>query len=512
MPPLTAFAKTVMASTRFSAYIFSMDSDQTGTGRKHLSWPAGRLAGFFLLFAGLLLAISGKALSQEDESAPQAGLALVLTIDGAIGPAGADYIVTGIEEAKTRGAKAVIIQMDTPGGLDTSMRDIIRAILASPVPVLTYVSPSGARAASAGTYILYASHIAAMAPGTNLGAATPVSIGGGGLPLPGGGQPDKEPGKDPQDTPKEEDGAAAGDPMKAKMVNDAVAYIRSLAEMRGRNGEWAEKAVREAASLSADAAFSKNVIDIKARSLTDLLDQAHGRTVRLGEREAVLDTQNLTPEPLDPDWRHEFLATITSPNVALILMMIGIYGIIFEFMNPGAIYPGTIGAICLFLALYAFAALPINIVGIGLILLGIALIGAEAVSPSFGALGIGGTIAVVLGATILFDTDAPGFTVSWHVLAGIAVTTLGFTYLAAHLAVTSFRRKAVTGAEEMIGASATVTDWDGDSGHVHTHGERWRARGPATLKTGDPVTIEALDGLTLEVAPAPSENGSGQTR
>lgn len=500
-----------MARAAFSAYIFPMDRYQTRTGWNRVPGSTARLAGFFLFFAGLLLAITGNAFSQEEESAPQAGLALVLTINGAIGPASADYIISGLEEARDRGAKAIIIQMDTPGGLDTSMRDMIRAILASPVPVLTYVSPSGARAASAGTYILYASHIAAMAPGTNLGAATPVSIGGGGLPLPGGGQPDKEPGKDPQEAQKEED-AAAGDPMKAKMVNDAVAYIRSLAELRGRNGEWAEKAVREAASLSADAAFSKNVIDIKARSLTDLLDQAHGRAVRLGERETVLDTQNLTPETLDPDWRHELLATITSPNVALILMMIGIYGIIFEFMNPGAIYPGTIGAISLFLALYAFAALPINIVGIGLILLGIALIGAEAVSPSFGALGIGGTIAVVLGATILIDTDAPGFAISWQVLAGIAVTTLGFTYLAAHLAVTSHRRKVVTGQEEMIGAHASVTDWDGESGHVHTHGERWRARGPAALKAGDPVIIEALDGLTLQVAPATSENGSDQAR
>jgi len=457
-----------------------------------------RLVALFSMFLGSFLLIAGSAWELSAQGEEASGTALVLHIEGAIGPATSDYIATGLETARARGAKAVILQMDTPGGLDTSMREIIRAILDSSVPVLSYVSPSGARAASAGTYILYASHISAMAPGTNLGAATPVSVGGGGLPMPGGGQDKPEAGKDGSE---EKEDAGSGDAMKAKMVNDAVAYIRSLAEMRGRNADWAEKAVREAASLPSSEALKENVIDIQAASIPDLLDQAHGRTVRLGGEEVTLATRGLTREDLAPDWRNELLGLITSPNVALILMMIGIYGIIFEFMNPGAIYPGTAGAICLMLALYAFAALPVNVAGAGLILLGMVLIAGEAFSPSFGALGIGGTIALLIGATILIDTDAPGFQVSWYVLAGIAVTTLGFTYLVAHLAVSSFRQHVTTGKEEMEGMSATVLDWENGRGFVHAHSERWRAVSDAPLEAGDTVTIDEIDGLTLHVSP-----------
>lgn len=459
-----------------------------------------RLVALVCLCLGSFLLIAGGAWElRAQEEAPAAGLALVLHIEGAIGPATSDYITTGLETARERGAKAVILQMDTPGGLDTSMREIIRAILESSVPVLSYVSPSGARAASAGTYILYASHISAMAPGTNLGAATPVSVGGGGLPMPGGGQDKPESGEETEEDGSDE--AGSGDAMKAKMVNDAVAYIRALAEMRGRNAEWAEKAVREAASLPSSEALKENVIDIQAANINDLLAQADGRTVQLSGNEVTLATKGLSTEDLTPDWRNELLGLLTSPNVALILMMIGIYGIIFEFMNPGAIYPGTAGAICLMLALYAFAALPVNVAGAGLILLGMVLIAGEAFSPSFGALGIGGTIALLIGATILIDTDAPGFQVSWYVLAGIAVTTLGFTYLVAHLAIASFRQRVTTGKEEMEGMSATVLDWENGRGFVHAHSERWRAVSDAPLEAGDTVTIDEIDGLTLHVSP-----------
>ena len=413
-------------------------------------------------------------------------------MQGAIGPATSDYIVRGLEQAAAERAPLVVIEMDTPGGLDSAMRDIIREILRSPVPVVTYVSPSGGRAASAGTYILYASHVAAMAPGTNLGAATPVQIGGGGNPL---SPPRDEEEKDKATTPKAEDAS------QAKARNDAIAYIRSLAELRGRDADWAEAAVRTAASLSASAALERNVIDLVARDADDLLEQLHGRTVVAGGKEITLDTRNLVLAEVAPDWRARFLGTITDPNVALILMMIGVYGLLFEFMNPGALYPGTIGAICLLTGLYAFAVLPVNYAGLALILLGIVLMAAEAFSPSFGILGIGGFVAFVLGAAILIDTDVPQFRIAWPVLGAVALASLAMTVVIARLALVSHRREVVSGREEMVGAEGTVLDWKDGAGHVFVHSERWRARGPGGLAVGAPVRVTALDGLTLVVEP-----------
>ncbi|WP_202909592.1 NfeD family protein [Alkalilacustris brevis] len=512
------------------------------TGRRAGQWlrRPGRLLARML--ALLALVLGGFGLAAQD-SAPAQNPALVLTVDGAISPASADYIIRGIREGAERGAPLVILRMDTPGGLDTSMRDIIREILSSPVPVATYVTPSGARAASAGTYILYASHVAAMAPATNLGAATPIAIGGGG----GGGEQDEE--SDPRGLPfslgaeaqtdengeadtnggangtanaddteqpdsrddaateREEDtGSTAGNGVspplsasEAKAINDAVAYIRGLAELRDRNADWAERAVRQAESLSSREAAEMGVIDFVAENLDDLLRQADGMTVKVGEAETTLQTAGLDYEFLEPDWRTAILSVITNPNVALILMLVGIYGIIFEFLNPGVLVPGTVGAISLLLGLYSLALLPLNYAGVLLILLGLALIVAEAFAPSFGILGIGGTVALVVGAVMLVDTDVPGVAVSMPLIAAVAVMGLILTLIIARLATGAFRARVVTGQEELVGAQGRVLEWSGTTGFVWLHGERWKSEGPEGLAPGETVRVAQVSGLVLRV-------------
>lgn len=443
---------------------------------------------FLCVFFGMMQPLAHAERQAVEREVP------VLSIEGAIGPATADYVANGIVSAAEAGAPMVVIRMDTPGGLDTSMREIIRAIVNAPIPVVTYVSPSGGRAASAGAFILTASHVAAMAPGTNVGAATPVQLGAPAAPAPEPkGEDNNKAGADKSTEPK------AGSASEAKALNDAIAYIRSLAEMRGRNADWAEAAVRDAASLSAQAALAKNVIDIVARDSKDLLVQLDGRSVKLGGGEVRLDTSNVVLSEVEPNWRTRLLSVITNPNIALILMMIGTYGLLFEFMNPGALYPGTIGAICLLVGLYALSVLPVNYAGIALILLGMALMAAEAFAPSFGILGIGGVIAFALGAAIMFDTDVPEFRIALPVLGAVAVASLCATLLTTRLALKSRHAKVVSGREEMIGASARIVDWEGTSGHVHTHGERWRASGAGELHTGQLVRVVGLDGLTLTV-------------
>lgn len=436
----------------------------------------------------LLASIAGAILLSVAPAAAKAAPApgptpiILLNLEGAVGPATADYVTKTLHKAAERKAPLVILRMDTPGGLDTSMRAIIRAILGSPVPVATYVAPSGARAASAGTFILYASHVAAMAPGTNTGAATPVQIGGI-TPSPDGKQPKK-----------------TSDPMEAKATNDAVGFIRSLAELHGRNASWAEKAVRQAASLSASAALKAHVIDIEARDMTDLLHKLQGRTVRLGGAAAKIDLAGRSIEEIKPDWRTRLLATITDPNVALILMMIGIYGLFFEFVNPGSFLPGTLGAICLLTGLYAFAALPVNFAGVALILLGIGLLVAEAFLFSHGILGIGGVVAFALGAAMLIDADTPDFRISWSLIAGLAIATTAFMLLLIRTAMRARKRKIVSGPEEMTGARGVVQDWSVGKGHVFVHGERWSAIGQGDFAQGQPIRIIGLSGLTIEVA------------
>ena len=456
---------------------------------------------YFLAFGfGLLLAVSG-ANAADDQVTRNAAVAI--EIDGAIGPANADYVSRSLEAAAQRGAPIVILEIDTPGGLDASMRDINRAILASKVPVVAYVHPSGARAASAGTYILYASHIAAMTPGTNLGAATPVPIGGG-LPFSDRDGDKAKNGSDEKQQAEEkgqDSTAGTSQAMKAKAVNDAVAYIRSLAELRGRNADWAEKAVRQAESLSANDALDGNVVDIIATNIDDLLAQTDGRRVKINTQEVTLNTKDLSTEYIEPDWRTRLLSTITNPNVALVLMLIGVYGLIFEFINPGALIPGIIGAICLLLGLYALALLPINYAGIGLIMLGIGLMVAEAFAPSFGALGIGGAAAFVIGAAIVIDTEAPEYQISWTLIGTMAVTSLVLAAVVTRLAISSYRRQVATGIEQMSGVLGEVTDWHGGRGHVIAHGERWKALSEAPLSPGQPVRVTGVEGLVLRVEP-----------
>lgn len=410
-----------------------------------------------------------------------------LTINDAIGPATSDYVSQSIETASLEKATLIVILMDTPGGLDSAMRSIIKDISNSSVPIAVYVAPSGARAASAGTYILYASHIAAMAPGTNLGAATPVQIGIS--------PSDFKKNKDKADKSGIDDKSA----MQQKIINDAVAYIRGLAQLRGRNQEWAEKAVREAASLTALDALKINVIDILATDTADLLKQIDGREILVKGHKHRLKTAGLTVKEINPDWRSRLLSVITNPNIAYILMLIGIYGLILEFYNPGAIVPGTIGAICLLLAMYAFQLLPINYAGMGLILLGIALMVGEAFEPSFGMLGIGGVIAFVIGSIILMDTDAPGFGIDISVIATFAVTSVIFLVFVVGMAMKARRRPVVSGMEELLGSEALVIEDFEQKGRVNIHSENWNALCDTPLRKGQFVKVIGIDGLTLQV-------------
>ncbi len=460
---------------------------------------AGRVTWRLAWLMALILGLVGLSLQAQDDGS--AGHAHVLQLDGAVSPATADYLIRGIETAAEEGAGLVIVQMDTPGGLVTSTRDINRAILNSPVPVATFVSPSGARAASAGTFIMYASHLAVMAPGTSVGAATPVSLGGGG----GGGLPfQDDPAADEEDANgNDENGAedsAPADAGEAKALNDAVSQIRSLAEIHGRNADWAERAVRDAATLTASAAVEENVADFTARDLTELLDRAHGRTVQLDGEAFVLDTENLSIVMLEPDWRTQLLSIIADPNVALFLMIIGFYGIVFELLNPGALVPGTIGGISLILGLFALSILPFNLAGLALIGLGLLLVVAEAFSPSFGILGIGGTVAIVTGGLFLFDSDVPGLEPSLPALAALAVASLAFSLLIARLGYVVHRRRVVTGASDLVGTQATVQDWEATKGHVFVHGERWHARADETFAKHDEVIVTGVHGLVLTVA------------
>jgi membrane-bound serine protease (ClpP class) len=455
--------------------------------------------------AALLLGLPATLVAKTVVAPTASRSAVVLDIRDAIGPATSRYFIQTLQAATRRNAALVVMQLDTPGGLDTAMRDMVQAILASPVPVVVFVAPSGARAASAGTFLLYASHVAAMAPATNLGAATPISIiGGGGGSGSGsgssggaGGADNKGAGDNSKDT-----SAANGTALEHKAINDAVAYLRSLAELRHRNADWAELAVRQAASLSASEALKQHVVDVIATDLTDLLSQLDGRKLTTVIGEVTLATRSLQLVYEKPDWRVQLLSVLTNPNVAYLLLLIGIYGLLLEGYNPGAVLPGTAGAIALLLALYSFQILSVNYAGLALILLGVGLLATEAIVHSFGALGIGGVIAFVMGSIMLLDREVPGFAIARPLIAAMGLVSAVFALGIVTFALRSRLRPVVTGVELLRNETAIAVADFADSGLVQVRGELWQAVSAAPVSIGQRLRILQVDGLTLHVGPA----------
>jgi membrane-bound serine protease (ClpP class) len=441
-------------------------------------------------YSRYLLLISSLVLALFMPTAWADGKAYVVDVDGAIGPVSQDLITRAIDDAETDSATMVVLLMNTPGGLDHSMRKIIAAILDSEIPVVSYVYPPGSRAASAGTYILYASHVAAMSPATNLGAATPVQLGG--LPeMPAAPNPAAQEGE--AEMPVQENRTS----MEKKIINDASAYIKGLAKLRHRNEEWAVKAVREGVSLTAEEALEMSVIDLMADSVADLFKQLHGRTINLKDRSVTLDTQALIIERIKPDWRSQLLSVITDPNIAYILMLVGIYGLVIEFSNPGAIFPGVIGSICLLLALYAFQVLPINYAGLALVGIGLGFIVSEIFVTSGGILGIGGVVAFVIGSIILFDDKY--LAVSLPLIGGVAAIAAGFLLWIIRRLSTIRHKQVVSGLEYLIGQVAEVThDFTGE-GRVRVEGESWLAESTVPLTAGQKVRIKGVQHLVLKV-------------
>ena len=446
-----------------------------------------------------------------------ANTVVVLEIDGGIGVATSEYLSSGIEHAEAVNAELIILNMDTPGGLVSPMRDMVQVILGSSVPVVTYVTPSGARADSAGTYILLASHVAAMAPTTHLGAATPVSLGGGdATPDEFSDDPDpaKESGEDASDEEPGPSGSQRGSAMERKVLNDAIAYIRTLAERYDRNADWAEDAVRNAATLTAREALAINVIEIIAEDQADLLRQLDGFEVTVNSETVALATEDVDIELFEPDWRIKILSVISNPEIVLLLGMIGLYGLMYEGWNPGAIVPGVVGVICLLVAAYALQILPVNYAGLALIIVGLALMTAEAFAPSFGALGLGGIVAFVFGAIMMFDSDIPGYGISITFVLSIAVAAALLLIWMVTFILKLRRRGAVSGSDSIIGGVGTaLVDFNSEGeGQVWLESEAWSARSDVAIEKDQRIVVTAMDGLTLEVTPAPAVEKTQQTQ
>lgn len=455
-----------------------MKKRQRTTGRRSL---------FSAFVATLALGFLGSAADTH------AATIVELDVEGGIGVATADYINSGLEKAAEDGAELVVIKIDTPGGLVKPTREIIQDILASSVPVAVYVTPAGARADSAGTYILLAAHVAAMTPTTHIGAATPVALGGGGSP---------------QDDPEQPDPASATD---LKVLNDAVAYMRSLAERHGRNADWAEKAVTEAATATAEEALELNVIDVIAKDRDELLTLIDGREVTVNDETRTLSTAVATVVAFEPDWRIRLLTIISNPEIVLLLGLIGVYGLMYEGLNPGAIVPGVVGAICLLLAAYALQVMPVNYVGLALIIVGLGLIVAEAYAPSFGALGIGGIAAFVFGAIIMFDSDIPGFGISVAFVLGIAIVFAALLIWLLSYLIRLRRRGGVSGTDSIIGGTGTALGDFSDDGRVWLEGEAWHARSAVPIHKDDEVVVRRMDGLVLVVEPVEPTTAESKT-
>lgn len=463
---------------------------EIGDRRKRWRTPVPALFGCAAGFLAAVLLLATVSNGQEGRAGDRP--ALLIDITGAIGFVSAAHLARAAEQAGRQAAPVLVVRMDTPGGLLSSTREMIHTVLASRVPVVMYVAPNGSRAASAGTYLLYAAHVAAMAPSTHMGAATPIALSPG---LPGSPPAKPSPGSDKQ--PDTDPSAVSA----RKSVNDAVAYIRSLAEMRGRNADWAEKAVREAATLTASAALKERVIDVIAKDVDDLLAQIDGRTVATVAGDVRLETRGRKIVTIDPDWKMKVMSVIADPNIALILLMIGIYGVLFEFWSPGSLAPGVVGGICLIVALTALAVLPVNYAGFALLVFGIALMVAEAFTPSFGIAGLGGIVAFALGALFLFDpqqSDVP-IAVSWQVVAGLTVLSAAFFAGILGLAVRARRRPVRIGEGDLVGRTGAIVRWVDGSGLVQVAGELWEARSGQTLARGQKVRIVSRTGLTLSV-------------
>lgn len=460
--------------------------------RLRRSFLAAALAALAALALGLALLGTTAA---QDNAAPKV---LVIDVTGVIGVATTLLVEKGMDQARREKAAVVILRLDTPGGLVSSTREIVQATLASPVPVVGFVAPSGAHAASAGTYILAATHVAAMAPGTQIGAATPIQLG----PPPGSPNP-LAPRNDEDEKSKKAE-QEQKDAADQKALNDAIAFIKSLAEMRGRNVAWFEKAVREAATLTPDEALRDRVIEIIAADIPDLVAKLEGRTITIAGNEHKLALKDLPVVHVDAGWRIGLLGAIADPNVAFILLMIGVYGILFEFWNPGAIAPGVVGGICLLLALTALTALPLNYAGLALVLFGIALMTAEAFTPGLGVMGIGGLAAFVLGAIFLFDPEGSDvdISVAWPVIIGSALTSLALLTAVVGFALRARQRPAMAGGEELIGLEGVVVDWQGTKGTVRARGDIWAAVGDRAFNPGDRVRVTARQGLVLTVTAA----------
>lgn len=481
------------------SFIYRHCERPKGAWRSSLLWIAASLSLLAMTFFYL-------PASAQDAAKPPV---YVLTMDGAIGPAFSGYLDAGLAKAQADKAQLLVIELDTPGGLLSSTRDMATSIVESRIPVAVWVTPSGAHAASAGTFILYAAHIAAMDEGTNVGAATPIEMKGQ-LDEPIRGKDGREkPATGAQDDEQslrkmlEDMGDPNAKAMRQKAIEDTAAFIRGLAELRGRNAEWAEKAVTEAASITAAEALEINVIDLIALNRAELLEKVNGKVIPIKNGEPVtLDTAGAPVTEFKPDWKTKLLSMITDPNIALILMSIGVYGLILEFYNPGSLVPGTIGAICLILGLYAMNVLPINAAGVALMILGVVFIIAEAFMPSFGILGLGGLAAFIVGATIMFDAESmPGLALDWGVIWGIAFCGLLVVGLTAFLAARVYKKQVTTGPESMTGKKAEVVEWKKTEGRVRIQGEIWNAYADETLdlKKDDEVLVSKVEGLDLKV-------------